>query len=371
MAYKVLVLRGDGIGPEVVGEALQVLKLVARDAAVDIEFKDGIIGGHAIDQFGTPLPDDVLKNAQDSDALLLGAVGGPKWDIPTAEKRPEQALLGLRKALGLFANLRPVKAVKELLGASPLKADIISGVDLVVVRELTGGIYYGKPSERRQGKDGREAVDTCTYTEAEITRVLRYAFDLARNRRSKLTSVDKANILATSRLWREIATELAKEYKDVAFENQLVDSMAMHLMRRPKDFDVVVTENMFGDILTDEASILAGSMGLLPSASLGEDINSAGFRVGLYEPIHGSAPDIAGRDEANPLAAILSAAMLLDHSLGMRAEAEMIERAVESVVHEGYRTRDLGAAAKGMQLGCKAMGRLVRERIESLQPESE
>jgi 3-isopropylmalate dehydrogenase len=201
--------------------------------------------------------------------------------------------------------------------------------------------------------------------------VLRFAFELARNRRSKLTSVDKANVLATSRLWREIATELAKEYKDVAFENQLVDSMAMHLMRRPKDFDVVVTENMFGDILTDEASMLAGSMGLLPSASLGEELNTAGFRVGLFEPIHGSAPDIAGRDEANPLAAILSAAMLLEHSLGMRSEAEAIERAVESVVHDGYRTRDLGAAAKGMQLGCLAMGRLVRERIEAQQPESE
>jgi 3-isopropylmalate dehydrogenase len=370
MAYKVLVLKGDGIGPEVVGEALQVLKLVARRSAVDIEFKEGVIGGHAIDQFGTPLPDDVLKNAQDSDAILLGAVGGPKWDSPSAEKRPEQALLGLRKALGLFANLRPVKAIKELVTASPLKPEVVNGVDLVVVRELTGGIYYGKPSERRQGKEGREAVDTCAYTEAEIVRVLRFAFELARDRRKKLTSVDKANILATSRLWREIAGDLAKEYKDVAFENQLVDSMAMHLMRRPRDFDVVVTENMFGDILTDEASMLAGSMGLLPSASLGEDINSAGFRVGLYEPIHGSAPDIAGRDEANPLAAILSAAMLLDHSLGMHAEAELVEKTVEAVVHEGYRTRDLGPAGQGRMLGCKAMGRLVRERIEALEPEA-
>ena len=370
MAHKVLVLKGDGIGPEVVGEALQILKLVARRSAVDIEFKEGVIGGHAIDQFGTPLPDDVLKNAQESDAILLGAVGGPKWDNPAAEKRPEQALLGLRKALGLFANMRPVKAIKELVAASPLKPEVVNGVDLVVVRELTGGIYYGQPSERRQGKEGREAVDTCAYSEAEITRVLRFAFELARDRRKKLTSVDKANILSTSRLWREIAADLAKEYKDVAFENQLVDSMAMHLMRRPRDFDVVVTENMFGDILTDEASMLAGSMGLLPSASLGEELNSAGFRIGLYEPIHGSAPDIAGRDEANPLAAILSAAMLLDHSLGMRSEAELVERAVESALHEGYRTRDLGAAPQGRMLGCKAMGRLVRERIESLEPEA-
>ncbi len=369
MAYKVLVLRGDGIGPEVVGEALQVLKLVARRSAVNLEFKDGIVGGHAIDQFGTPLPDDVLKHAQESDAILLGAVGGPKWDSPAAEKRPEQALLALRKTLGLFANLRPVKAVKELIPASPLRAEVVNGVDLVVVRELTGGIYYGKPSERRQGKDGREAVDTCAYSEAEIARVLRYAFELARDRRKKLTSVDKANILATSRLWREIAGEIAKEYKEISFENQLVDSMAMHLMRRPRDFDVVVTENMFGDILTDEASMLAGSMGLLPSASLGEELNGAGFRIGLYEPIHGSAPDIAGRDEANPLAAILSAAMLLEHSFGMHTEADLVEHAVEAVVHEGYRTRDLGGAAQGKLVGCKAMGRLVRERIETLEPE--
>jgi 3-isopropylmalate dehydrogenase len=368
MAYKVLVLKGDGIGPEVVGEALQALKVVTREAAVDIEFKEGLAGGHALDLHGTPLPDAVLAQARDSDAILLGAVGGPKWDDPRADKRPEQALLTLRKELGLFANVRPVKAFKELAASSPLKAEIINDVDLVVIRELTGGIYYGKPSERREGKEGREAVDTCTYTEAEITRVLRYAFGLARERRKRLTSVDKANILATSRLWREIATGLSVEFKDVKFENQLVDSMSMHLIRRPRDFDVVVTENMFGDILTDEASVLAGSMGMLPSASLGEDLNSAGFRVGLYEPIHGSAPDIAGRDEANPLAAILSGAMLLEHSLGLKAEAELIVQAVEAVVREGYRTRDLGAGPGARVIGCKAMGRTVRERIESLQP---
>src|ERR1035437_1243469 len=277
MAYKILVLKGDGIGPEVVGEALQVLKIIARRSAVDLEFKEGLIGGHALDTAGTPLPDEVLKLAQDSDAILLGAVGGPKWDKPNAEQRPEQALLGLRKALGLFANVRPVKTIKELAAASPLKADVIGGVDVVLIRELTGGIYYGKPSEKRMAKDGREAVDTCFYTEAEITRVLKFAFELARERRKKLTSVDKANVLATSRLWREIATELSAQFKDVAFENQLVDSMAMHLIRRPKDFDVVVTENLFGDILTDEASVIAGSMGLLPSASLGEELNSAGL----------------------------------------------------------------------------------------------
>jgi len=367
MAYKILVLKGDGIGPEVVGEALQVLKVIARHSAVEIEFKESPIGGHAIDSHGTPLPDEVLKQAQESDAILLGAVGGPKWDNPNADKRPEQALLGLRKALGLFANVRPVKTVKELSSASPLRPEVISGVDLVVIRELTGGIYYGKPSEKRQGKEGGEAVDTCFYSEHEIERVLRYAFELARERRNKLTSVDKANILATSRLWREVAIKLAAEFKEVAFENQLVDSMAMHLVRRPRDFDVIVTENMFGDILTDEASVLAGSMGLLPSASLGEELNSAGFRVGLYEPIHGSAPDIAGRDEANPLAAILSAAMLLEHSLGMRSEAEIIENAVDSVIKDGYRTRDLQGGAGTKTVGCKAMGRLVREKIESLE----
>ena len=369
MAYKILVLKGDGIGPEVVGEALQILKIIARLSAVNLEFKEGMIGGHALDTSGTPLPDDVIKHAQDSDAILLGAVGGPKWDNPNAEQRPEQALLGLRKLLGLFANVRPVKPVKELMSASPLKAEVLNGVDVVIIRELTGGIYYGKPSEKRAGKDGREAVDTCLYTEAEITRVLKFGFEMARERRKKLTSVDKANVMASSRLWREIATELSAQFKDVAFENQLVDSMAMHLIRRPKDFDVVVTENMFGDILTDEASVLAGSMGLLPSASLGEELNSAGYRVGLYEPIHGSAPDIAGRDEANPLAAILSAAMLLEHSLGMRSEAELIANAVDSVVRDGYRTRDLHGGAGTQTVGCKAMGRLVREKLEATEGE--
>jgi len=367
MAYKILVLKGDGIGPEVVGEALQVLRVIARRSAVDMEFKEALIGGHALDAHGTPLPDDTLKQAQESDAILLGAVGGPKWDNPSAEKRPEQALLGLRKQLGLFANVRPVRALRELVGASPLKPETVTGVDLVVIRELTGGIYYGQPSEKRKGKDGREGIDTCFYTEQEIARVLRFGFELARNRRRKLTSVDKANVLSSSRLWREIAAEIAAEFRDVAFENQLVDSMAMHLIRRPKDFDVIVTENMFGDILTDEASVLAGSMGMLPSASLGEELNTAGFRIGMYEPIHGSAPDIAGRDEANPLAAILSAAMLLEHSLGLRAEAEIITNAVEAVVHEGNRTRDLAGGAGTKAIGCKAMGRLVREKIESLE----
>jgi 3-isopropylmalate dehydrogenase len=335
MAYKVLVLKGDGIGPEVVGEALQVLKVVARRDAVDLEFKEGVIGGHAIDASGTPLPPNTLAAAKDCDAILLGAVGGPKWDNPKADVRPEQALLGLRKELGLFANLRPVKTVKELVPSSPLRPEIIAGVDMVVIRELTGGIYYGKPSERREGKDGREAVDTCAYSAQEIERVLRYGFELARERRKKLTSVDKANVLSTSRLWREIATELSAEFSDVKCEHQLVDSMAMHLIRRPRDFDVAVTENMFGDILTDEASMLSGSLGLLPSASLGD-----GTR-GLYEPIHGSAPDIAGRGIANPYGAILSIALLLRHSFKLEQEARAIELAVHRAIDDGVRTPDI------------------------------
>src|SRR5690348_1356695 len=362
MAYKILVLKGDGIGPEVVGEAQQVLKIVARNAALDLEFKEGTAGGHAIDQFGSPLPDEVLKQAHDADAILFGAVGGPKWDNPKADKRPEQALLTLRKELGLFANVRPVKAVKELTATSPLRQEIINGVDLVVIRELTGGIYYGKPSERRNNGDLRGAVDTCVYSEEEIVRVLRYAFELARERRKRLTSVDKANILATSRLWREIAGELSAEYKDVAFENQLVDSMAMHLIRRPRDFDVIVTENMFGDILTDEASMLAGSMGMLPSASLAGAPEPGRPCMGLYEPIHGSAPDIAGQDRANPLAAILSSAMLLRHSLAAPAAADEIERAVGAVLDAGHRTADLAQPGESA-IGCRAMGRLVREQL--------
>ncbi|HLH75449.1 MAG TPA: 3-isopropylmalate dehydrogenase [Candidatus Binataceae bacterium] len=364
MAYNILVLRGDGIGPEVVAEALQILKTVARQSALELEFHDALAGGASLDAHGVPLREDVLKAARDSDAVLLGAVGGPKWDNPNSEQRPEQALLALRKGLNLYANLRPIKPIRELIPASPLKPEIINNVDLVVVRELTSGLYFGQPSERRTGAAGREAVDTLYYNEQEIAQVVRFSFELARTRRKRLTSVDKANILSTSRLWREVTTEIARDFSDVTLEHVLVDSMSMHLIRRPRDFDVVVTENMFGDILTDEASMLAGSMGLLPSASLGEETNSAGFRQGLYEPIHGTAPDIAGRDKANPLAAILSAAMLLEHSLGLRSEAERIAQAVEAVVREGYRTPDI-AAPGTKPVGCKAMGRLVRERIEN------
>jgi 3-isopropylmalate dehydrogenase len=358
----IVVFPGDGIGPEVTAEAVAVLKAVAPRHGFALELSSGTIGGAAIDAVGEPLPAAELARAQASDAVLLGAVGGPKWDDPAARVRPEQALLGLRKGLGLYANLRPVWTVPALIGASPLRPEVLEGVDLVVVRELTGGIYFGRPSERRTTPAGREAVDTLTYTEQEIARLLQAAFALARQRRRRLASVDKANILSSSRLWREIAHEIRPEYPDVAYEDVLVDAMAMHLIRRPRDFDVIATENLFGDILTDEASMLAGSMGLLPSASLAGP-PAVGTRCrGLYEPIHGSAPDIAGQDRANPLAAILSAAMLCRYSLACPAAADAIETAVGDVVAAGHRTADLARPGDTV-VGCRAMGRLVRERL--------
>ncbi len=361
---KILVLPGDGIGPEVVAQARQVLEVCARHFGLGLTFSEAIVGGAAIDAFHTALPDGALHLAQASDAVLLGAVGGPKWDNPRATVRPEQALLGLRKGLGLFANLRPVRVFPELLDAAPLKAEILRGVDLVVVRELTGGIYFGKPSELRQGAEGREAVDTLLYTEGEIARLMRTAFELARQRRKKITSVDKANMLWSSRLWREVAHEVKRDFPDVAYEDVLVDAMAMHLLRRPRDFDVIATENIFGDILTDEASMLAGSMGLLPSASLGDARNSLGHPRGLYEPVHGSAPDIAGHDAANPLATILSAAMMLRYSLGQPQAAAAIEAAVAQVLADGYRTPDI-AQPGTRTVGCREMGALVTERVPS------
>lgn len=362
---RVLVLPGDGIGPEVTAQAQRVLERCAELFGLSLEFDTAVVGGAAIDRTGTALPSETLKLALDSDAVLLGAVGGPKWDDPQAKVRPEQALLGLRKELGLYANLRPVRPVPELLDASPLKPDVLQGVDLVVVRELTGGIYFGQPSERRVGANGREAVDTMAYNEHEIARLLHTAFELARQRRRRLTSVDKANVLSSSRLWREVAHEVRREYPDVSYEDVLVDAMAMHLLRRPRDFDVIATENLFGDILTDEASMLAGSMGLLPSASLGEARNRLGYPRGLYEPIHGSAPDIAGQNKANPLAAILSAAMLLRHSLGHEAAACAVESAVARVLADGLRTPDI--QQPGCRLvGCEEMGAAVVGALEAL-----
>ena len=354
-AATIAVFPGDGVGPEVTAEAVRVLAAATARAGLAITCTTGVVGGAAIDASGSPLPPEELVRALAADAVLLGAVGGPKWDDPRAAVRPEQALLALRKELGVYANLRPVRTLPMLAGASPLRADVLAGVDLVVVRELTGGIYFARPSERRGAVPTREAVDTCRYSEAEITRLLHAAFTLARQRRRRLTSVDKANILATSRLWREVAHEVAREYPDVVYEDVLVDAMAMHLIRRPRDFDVIATENLFGDILTDEASMLAGSMGLLPSASLA-GAPTPGIRCrGLYEPIHGSAPDIAGQDRANPLGAILSAAMLCRYSLACPAAADAIERAVGTVLAEGHRTADLAGPTAAV-LGCHAMG---------------
>jgi 3-isopropylmalate dehydrogenase len=334
-------LPGDGIGPEVVAEARKVLAAVGQRFQHQFTTEDALIGGIAIDTTGLPLPDATLELCQRSDAVLLGAVGGPQWDNPNAEVRPEQGLLGIRKALGLFANLRPVTIHPLLIESSPLRPERLADVDLLVVRELTGGIYFGK-KRRERTAEGEWASDLCAYTQAEVERVVRVAASLARARRGKLTLVDKANVLETSRLWRSITTRLVQdEFADLTFDHMLVDACAMHLLRRPADFDVIVTENMFGDILTDEASMLAGSMGLLPSASLGAAASERGTRMGLYEPIHGSAPDIAGQGKANPLATILSTAMLLRHSLGLEQEAQAVEDAVAATLEAGTLTGDI------------------------------
>ncbi len=361
----IAVFPGDGIGPEVTDQARAVLALCAERFGLQLEFVEGLIGGGAIDRQGTALPAETLQMAQASDAVLLGAVGGPKWDDPRSAVRPEQALLGLRRTLALFANLRPIVAHPTLIAAAPLKRELLEGVDILFVRELTGGVYFGQPSERRVGAAGREAIDTTRYAEDEVARVTRLAFQLAQRRRKRVTQVDKANILATSRLWREVTHEIAAEFPDVTCEDVLVDAMSMHLLRRPRDFDVVVTENMFGDILTDEASVLSGSLGMLPSASLGATTNRHGGRLGLYEPIHGSAPDIAGRDLANPLGAILSAAMLLEFSLGQPEAARAIAAAVGRVLDAGLRTVDV--RQDGCQVvACSAMGEAVRREVEKV-----
>jgi len=337
MRALITVLPGDGIGAEVTAEAVRLLTAIAGRFGHQFEFETALLGGAAIDAIGEPLPAATLAACQRADAVLLGAVGGPKWSDPNAEVRPEQGLLQLRKALGLFANLRPVVPHPAVLDASPIKAELLHGVDIMVVRELTGGIYFG--DKQRTATD---AVDVCRYTVVEIERVVRLAATLARARRRQLTSVDKANVLETSRLWRSVVERiLPTEFPDVRFEHMLVDSAAMHLIRKPRDFDVIVTENMFGDILTDEASMLAGSLGMLPSASLG-----AQTRGGLYEPIHGSAPDIAGQGIANPFATILSAALLLRYSLRLEAEAAALEAAVSNAIVGGARPRDLSPAGE-------------------------
>ncbi len=368
MDFTIAVLPGDGIGPEVVGEGTKVLEVVGKRWGHRFTFQHGLIGGISIDQHGEAITDDVIEMCKGCHSVLLGAVGGPKWESPQAKTRPEAGLLRVRHDLRLFANIRPVKTYPELLNSTPLKPEVIRGVDLVVIRELTGGLYFGKPKERWQTTRGRRAVDTLAYSEAEVERVLRVGFSLAKRRRGRLTSVDKANVLETSRMWREIALELAPEYPEVELRHMLVDTCAMNLVKSPREFDVIVTENTFGDILTDEAAVLAGSMGMLPSASLGGKHlaktwgKATGRTFGLYEPIHGSAPDIAGQGKANPLATILSVGMMLRYSLGLPEEAAAIEAAVADVLKSPCRTPDIaGSGAK--VIGTREMGSLIAERL--------
>lgn len=352
---KVAVLPGDGIGSEIIPEALKVLEIVGPKYGIKFEFEEGLIGGAAIDAQGVALPEATLALCKDSEAVLLGAIGGPKWDTLPAPQRPEVAsLLSLRKHLGLYANVRPTALNPALIGASPLKAEVVMGTDMIVIRELTGGIYFGK-KYREAHASGEKAVDILEYTTGEIQRIAKLAFEIASKRRKKVTSVDKANVLESSRLWRETVTKLAQEYPEITVEHMYVDNCAMQLIRNPLQFDVILTENMFGDILTDEASILSGSIGMLASVSFGGN-------VALYEPAHGSAPDIAGQDKANPLATILSAAMMLKYSFDCPEGAEAIETAVAQVLEDGYRTGDIMEAGKKL-VGTKKMGNLVCSKL--------
>jgi len=358
MTYKIAVLPGDGIGPEVMSEGTQVLGQVANLYGFSVELEEGIVGGASIDAHGKPLIDSVLNLTNRSDAVLLGAMGGPKWDGLDYSIRPERALLGLRQELGLFANLRPVKLFSALAAASSLKREVVEGTDLLVVRELTGGIYFGQPKGVTKLPDGTErGVNTEVYTTPEIERIAHVAFQAALKRRKKVTSVDKANVLEVTELWRKVVARIHKDegYAGVQLEHMLVDNCAMQLIRNPKQFDVVVTTNMFGDILSDEAAMLTGSIGMLPSASLGG-------KVGMYEPVHGTAPDIMGQDKANPLATILSVALMLRHSFDQTDAADRIEKAVEEVLNQGWRTADIHESG-GKLVGCREMGRLVREKI--------
>ena len=358
MDYKIAVLPGDGIGPEVTNESVRVLNAIGERFGHTFSYEHGAVGGNAIDDYGNALPDSTLRTAKAADAVLFGAVGGPKWDDPRAKTRPEDGLLAIRQGLDLFANLRPVQVVPQLIDASTLKPSVLEGVDFVVVRELTGGLYYGKPKKRWSNSRGRRGVDTMYYSEEFIARVLRVGFELARMRRKKLTSVDKANVLESSRLWREIAMEMGEEYPDVELEHVLVDTAAMQLVRAPSRFDVMVAENTFGDILTDEAAVLSGSMGMLPSASLAGVPEAGGRAFGLYEPIHGTAPDIAGQGIANPIASILSTAMLLRYSLGLDEAAALVEDAVSRALADGYRSGDIASPGDNV-VGTTQMGDII------------
>lgn len=357
MKYKIAVIPGDGIGPEVIEQAVDIIKSIGNKYGHEFELHYALMGGCAIDKLGNPLPAETLELCKSCNAVLLGAVGGPKWDNLPGNQRPEAGLLGIRSGLGLYANLRPAVIYSALKGASPLREDIVSaGIDIMVVRELTGGIYFGEKGRIEGGAGGQAAYDTEKYSTGEIERIARVAFEAAMKRRKKVTSVDKANVLESSRLWREVVINIAKEYPQVELDHMYVDNAAMQLIRRPEQFDVIVTSNMFGDILSDEASMITGSIGMLPSASLGVGT------LGLYEPIHGSAPDIAGQDKANPIATILSVAMLMRYSLGLEDAACDIEKAVEKVLDKGYRTGDI--ASKGsIIVGTAQMGRLIKAEI--------
>lgn len=352
MKLKIAVLAGDGIGPEVTREATSILRAVAELGGHDFTFTEGLIGGIAITETGSPLPTATLDTALDSDAVLMGAVGDNKFNALTPDKRPEAGLLQIRQALGGFANLRPSVAYAALSESSPLRPEVTKDVDILFVRELLGGLYFGTP--RWWNRETNESINTMRYTKAEVTRVARIAFDLAAKRRKKVTSVDKANVLEVSQLWRATVTEVAKDYPEVTLEHQLVDSMAMHIMNTPRNFDVVLTENLFGDILSDEAGVITGSLGMLPSATIGGAVN-------LYEPVHGSAPDIAGTGKANPLGAILTAAMILRHSANLEADAVAVEQAVHKVLNEGYRTADI--ARGGPSIKTQEMGKLVHQAL--------
>ncbi len=359
MSHKILFLSGDGIGPEIMAEAEKALSVLIREFGLRVEIERGLIGGAALDATGKPLPETTLELARSADAVLFGAIGGPQWDAAPRELRPERGLLGLRSGMGVFANLRPVQIFSELVSASALKPDVVSGLDILIVRELTGGIYFGRPRELTRGADGRRfGVNTLRYDEDEIRRIARVAFVAAQGRGRRLCSVDKANVLETSELWRQVVTETAAEFPDVQVEHMYVDNAAMQLVRAPKQFDVMVTDNMFGDILSDLASMLSGSIGMLPSASLDER------RHGLYEPIHGSAPDIAGRNVANPLATVLSLALLLRHSLGEQECAVALEQAVRTALQQGLRTRDIHSPGTTI-VGTGAMGDAVAAALRS------
>jgi len=356
--FNLTVLPGDGVGPEVTEESVKVLQAVGRKSGHSFKLTTRLIGGAAIDEEGAAVSKETLKICKRSDAVLLGAVGGPKWDDPLAKIRPEDGLLELRKVLGLFANLRPVKVFPVLVDSANLKPEVIRGTDFIFVRELTGGLYFGRPKRRWQTSRGRRAVDSMAYSEQEIERIVRVGFELARRRKKQLISVDKANVLESSRLWRQVAVEVAKDYPDVSLEHMLVDACSMRIIQNPKYLDVMVTENTFGDILTDEASMLAGSMGMLPSASLA-GVPQEGTRIfGLYEPIHGSAPRRAGLDMANPIAMILSVAMMLRYSFALEKEAKAVEKAVEDTLNEGYRTYDIMSEGK-KKVGTREMGELI------------